>query len=139
MLMAGTKLYLLDTDTLSDILRRPQGLAAQRLARQPADSIGTSPVVAAELRYGALRKGSPALMQRVEQLLALLPVWPPEPDADRHYAQLRVQLEAAGTPIGGNDMLIAAQALALGATLVTHNRREFDRVDGLQVEDWLEG
>jgi tRNA(fMet)-specific endonuclease VapC len=130
--------YLLDTNVLSDLIRHPQGPVAQRLLQCPADTAGTSLVVAAELRYGAERKGSAVLTQRVQQLLQQLPVWALEPDADAHYAAVRHHLERAGQPIGANDLLIAAHALALGATLVTNNRREFDRVPGLRVEDWLE-
>jgi len=61
------------------------------------------------------------------------------PPADAVYGQIRARLEQAGTPIGGNDLLIAAQAMALGDTIVTDNEREFGRVEGLVVENWLRG
>jgi tRNA(fMet)-specific endonuclease VapC len=66
-----------------------------------------------------------------------VPVIPLQPPADRHYAQLRAELERVGKPIGANDMFIAAHALALGCTLVTDNVREFCRVKNLTVENWL--
>lgn len=130
--------YLLDTNILSDLMRSPKGLAAWRLAAVGEDAVATSMIVAGELRYGAARKGSDRLTERVEALLAELPVLPMEPPADAAYGRLRAALEAAGTPIGGNDMLIAAHALALGRIMVTDNVREFARVDGLVVENWLE-
>jgi tRNA(fMet)-specific endonuclease VapC len=73
----------------------------------------------------------------VEQLLAALLVLPFDEPADEHYADIRAALERAGTPIGSNDLLIAAHARSRGLTLVTHNLREFERVPGLKVVDWL--
>jgi tRNA(fMet)-specific endonuclease VapC len=77
------------------------------------------------------------LAGRLEAVLAVLKVVPFEVPADAIYGQIRARLEQAGTPIGGNDLLIAAQAIALGDTLVTDNEREFGRVEGLSVENWL--
>jgi tRNA(fMet)-specific endonuclease VapC len=94
-------------------------------------------VVACELRFGARRKGSDVLTQRVEQLLNTLIVLPLDPPADEHYAEIRTTLERAGTPIGSHDLFIAAHARSRGLTLVTHNVREFARVPDLQVQDWL--
>jgi tRNA(fMet)-specific endonuclease VapC len=94
--------------------------------------------VAAELRYGCAKKGSAELTRRVEALLAEIPVLPFDRPADAQYAALRVSLEGRGATIGQNDLLIAAQALAAGATVVTANRREFGRIEGLAVEDWLQ-
>ncbi|BAO30730.1 PilT protein-like [Sulfuritalea hydrogenivorans sk43H] len=131
--------YLLDTNILSDLIRYPRGAAARRLAEVGVDAICTSIVVACELRYGAARRDSAPLTQRVEALLSSLSVLPFEADADSHYADIRATLERAGAPIGGNDLLIAAHGRSLGATVVTHNLREFERVPGLRVEDWLAG
>ena len=125
--------YLLDTNILSDLIRNPFGPVAQRIEAVGAKAVCTSIIVAAELRYGCAKKGSP----RVEDILATIPVLPLEVPADADYGRQRAQLEASGQPIGGNDLLIAAHALALGLTLVTHNTREFSRIVGLQVEDWL--
>lgn len=129
--------YLLDTNILSDLIRNPFGPVAQRIEAVGAKAVCTSIIVAAELRYGSAKKGSPRLQARVEDILATIPVLPLEVPADADYGRQRAQLEASGQSIGGNDLLIAAHALALGLTLVTHNTREFSRIVGLQVEDWL--
>lgn len=132
-----TACFLLDTDILSDMIRNPQGAAAQRLAEVADARVCTSIVVACELRYGAAKRAAPALTQRVDAVLDSVPVLPLDADVDRHYAEIRTVLESAGLSIGGNDLLIAAHGRALDATLVTHNRREFERVPGLSVVDWL--
>ena len=106
--------YLLDTDTLSDLVRNPQGRVTEGIRREGAAAICTSVVVAAELRYGAMMRWSVRLTDQLETILGALDVLPLEPPADRRYAELRSSLERAGTPIGPNDMLIAAQALAQG-------------------------
>ena len=90
------------------------------------------------MRYGVQRKGSAALTARVEALLAEVTVLPFDGEADQHYADIRCALERAGTPVGSHDLLIAAHARSRGLVVVTHNVREFKRVPGLQVEDWLQ-
>lgn len=130
--------YLLDTNILSDLIRNPSGAAAKRIEKAGAQAVCTSIVVAAELRYGCARKGSAKLLARVEQVLDVIPILPLGSPADADYGRIRTELEAAGQPIGANDLLIAAHAVALGLTLVTHNTREFSRIRGLKVEDWLE-
>lgn len=127
---------LLDTDILSDIIRNPHGRAAGQAWRRP-EAVCASIISAAELRYGALKRGSRRLAESVEALLASLPILAWESPAELHYARLRIALEAKGKPIGANDMLIAAHALAVDCTLVTANEREFRRVPGLRVENWL--
>lgn len=131
--------YLLDTNVISDLVRDPAGPAARRLAEVGQDAVATSIVVAAELRYGVARRGSPRLAERVEAALAALEVLPLAPPSDRDYGAIRASLEAAGTPIGGNDLLVAAQARAAGRIVVTANLSEFRRVPGLAVEDWTDG
>jgi tRNA(fMet)-specific endonuclease VapC len=131
-------LYLLDTNILSDLVRNPQGRIATRIAQVGEKSVCTSVVVASELRFGAARRSAPKLTAQVDAILAVLEVRPFDIPADREYAKLRLHLEQAGTPIGPNDMLIAAHALALESTLVTANTGEFARVPGLAVENWLE-
>jgi len=128
--------YLLDTNILSDLIRHPAGPVARRIAEAGEETICTSIIVACELRFGAEKKRSPVLSSRVEQVLGNLDVLPLDREADRHYGQLRAHLEARGKPIGPNDMLIAAQVLALDLTLVTDNESEFARVPGLRVENW---
>lgn len=128
--------YLLDTNILSDLIRHPAGPVARRIAEVGEETVCTSIIVACELRFGAQKKNSPELSSRVVQVLANLDVLPLDGEADRHYARLRAHLEARGTPIGPNDMLIAAHALLLGLTLVTDNAIEFARVPGLRIENW---
>jgi tRNA(fMet)-specific endonuclease VapC len=103
------------------------------------DAGSSGPVVTGKtaLRYGAAKKGSAVLQQRVEQLPKAIPVLPLAPDADRFYGDIRTALETAGKIIDGNDLLIAAHALATDAVLVTDNTREFQRVTGLKIENWL--
>jgi tRNA(fMet)-specific endonuclease VapC len=129
--------HLIDTNILSDLVRNPQGRIAARIAEVGEDTVCTSVIVAAELRFGAAKKGSARLSAQLERVLAAVQILPFEEPADRAYATLRAQLEAAGSPIGGNDMLIAAHAISLGCIVVTDNEREFVRVDGLTVENWL--
>jgi tRNA(fMet)-specific endonuclease VapC len=129
--------YMLDTNIVSDIVRNSSGKAAKRFAAAGDGELCTSIIVAAESRFGVLKKASPVLAKRVDDLLTQLPVIPFESPADECYAYLRAILERSGTPIGANDMLIAAHALALGCTLVTDNEREFSRVEALKIENWL--
>lgn len=129
--------YLLDTNVLSDLVRRPQGPVSEHVRRVGENVVMTSIIVAAELRFGAAKRGSKPLTAQLEAILGALEVMPLEPPADDAYAAIRTELEARGAPIGGNDMLIAAHARALGTTLVTDNEREFRRVDGLSIENWL--
>ena len=129
--------YLLDTNILSDLVRNPQGRIAAKIAEHGEDAIATSIIVAAELRYGAAKKGSQRLAAQLEAILSAIEVLPFETPAETFYADTRVTLEAAGTPIGGNDLLIAAQTLALDMTLVTNNAREFKRVARLKIANWL--
>jgi tRNA(fMet)-specific endonuclease VapC len=129
--------YLLDTNILSDLIRNPQGKAARRIAKAGEDNICTSIIVAAELRYGCAKSGSTKLRKAVEDLLGEIAVLPFATPADADYGAIRARLEAAGTPIGGNDLLIAAHARALGATIVTANVQEFRRVRDVKVENWV--
>ena len=129
--------YLLDTNILSDLVRNPQGKAAKRIAKVGEDNVCTSIIVAAELRYGCARSGSRRLIEAVEELLSEIDILPFDVPADAMYGMIRSALEASGTPIGGNDLLIAAHAQAIAATIVTANEGEFKRVRGLKVENWL--
>ncbi|HEX2590735.1 MAG TPA: type II toxin-antitoxin system VapC family toxin [Rhizomicrobium sp.] len=129
--------YLLDTNILSDFMRNPAGAAYRRVRQIGFSNVCTSIVVASELRFEIAKTPSSIFAQKVEELLSTILVLPLEEPADRSYAELRASLEAAGTPIGANDLLIAAHTLATGCTLVTDNVREFSRVPGLTVENWL--
>ncbi len=129
--------YLLNTNIISALLRDPNGPAARHIERVGPKRIFTSIVVAAELRYGCAKKGSAKLQAKVESLLSALPVLPLDVPVDIKYGSLRAELEAAGEPIGANDLWIGAHACTLGLTLVTGNTREFERIPGLAVENWL--
>jgi len=129
--------YLLDTNIVSDLVRNPQGKVALHIRKVGEAQVCTSIIVAAELRYGAAKKGSPRLAAQLEAVLGVLEVLPLETPADAAYGLLRARLDQAGKPIGANDLLIAAQALALGYAIVTDNEREFARVKNLHRENWL--
>jgi tRNA(fMet)-specific endonuclease VapC len=129
--------YLLDTNIISDLIRNPQGKAAKRIARVGEDNVFTSIVVAAELRYGCAKRASQRLLEAVEDVLGEIEVLPFDVPADAEYGAIRLDLEMAGKPIGSNDLLIAAHARAIGATIVTANDDEFRRVRGLKVENWI--
>src|SRR5271170_2424892 len=101
--------YLLDTNIVSDLVRNPQGRIAQHVRKVGEAQVCTSIIVAAELRYGAAKKQSPRLTAQLEAVLGALEILPWQPPADTSYGTLRSRLEKAGRPIGGNDMLIAAQ------------------------------
>jgi len=130
-------LYLLDTNIISDAIRNTRGSCAARIGELAPESLCTLIIVAAELRFGAEKKGSPELAGRVDRALASLSVMALNSDADRFYGKLRADLECRGQLIGANDMLIAAHALAIDAVVVTDNTDEFSRVQGLQIENWL--
>ena len=130
-------LFLLDTNIVSNLIREPQGRIADRIKIIGESNICTSIVVAAELRYGATKKASRRLTKQVEAVLAAIDTLPFDSPADEIYGSIRAQLELAGTPIGGNDLIIAAQAVALDLTLVTDNDKEFSHISGLRVENWL--
>jgi tRNA(fMet)-specific endonuclease VapC len=129
--------YLLDTNIVSDLVRNPQGEVARHVRAVGERQVCTSIIVAAELRYGAAKKSSPRLSSQLDAVLGVLEVLPFEAPADTTYGLLRTRLEKRGTPIAGNDLLIAAQALALGYVIVTDNEKEFSRVEGLRLQNWL--
>jgi tRNA(fMet)-specific endonuclease VapC len=129
--------FLFDTNIVSDLIRNPQGRITQHIRQVGEAQVCTSIIVAAELRYGATKRGSPRLIAQLESVLGALDVLPFEAPADAAYGLLRTRLEQAGRPIGNNDLLIAAQALALGYTLVTDNEGEFSRIEGLPHKNWL--
>lgn len=132
-----TARYLLDTNILSDLMRNPHGHVADRIAQNGEQQVCTSIIVVAELRFGVAKTRSRRLAAQLAAILGGIAVLPFEAPADVTYSEVRTQLEQTGNPIGANDMLIAAQALSLGLTLVTANQREFSRVQGLTIENWL--
>lgn len=128
--------YLLDTNALSELIKNPQGSVATKARSLSPEQLCTSMIVASELRYGVVKKASPILFGKVENLLERIEVLPFGGGADRHYGRLRAELEDRGQVIGGNDMLIAAHALSVGCILVTANVRELSRIHGLTIENW---
>jgi len=136
--MSGPLAYLLDTNILSDLVRNPQGIIAAQITKAGEDTVCTSIIVAAELRYGAVKSNSAKLAERVDMILSALEILPLEPPADHQYASLRHHLTRQGTPIGANDLLIAAHAVANDLAVITANVGEFSRVPGLKVENWLQ-
>jgi tRNA(fMet)-specific endonuclease VapC len=129
--------YLLDTNIVSDLVPRPQGRTSQRIREVGEAQVCTSIIVAAELRYGAAKRGAPRLLAQLEAVLGALDVLPFEAPADAIYGRLRSGLERIGRSIGGNDLLIAAHGMTLGYAIVTDNGREFARIDNLPCENWL--
>ena len=130
-------LYMLDTNIISDLARNPSGPVAKHIAEVGPETISVSIITAAELRYGCAKKGSPRLLAQIEAILDGVQILALDVPVDAEYGGIRAELEAAGQPIGPNDLLIAAHAYALDAILVTANVREFTRIRALKVENWL--
>ena len=132
--------YLLDTNIISHMMRETAGLASQRFnALARADNtlqLCTSVVVQCELEFGLVRRPNERLQRAYDRIVPLLNVLPLTSEISPHYAALRTQLKSIGKPIGPNDALIAAHALAINATLVSADT-EFLRVASLKVENWL--
>ncbi|MFE0756935.1 PIN domain-containing protein [Inquilinus sp. NPDC058860] len=133
--MAG--LHLLDTNILIAALKGSPSVR-QRLEDMPLGALRLSAIVLGELEFGAEKSAQGERNRaRLEALARRLPLVGIDYDTTRRYAQVRALLERQGTPIGANDTWIAAQALAIDATLVTDNEREFSRVPELRLENWL--
>lgn len=129
--------YLLDTNIVSALIRDPRGDVYKQVRRVGVERVGVSIISVGELRFGIARKNSVRLRSALEEILESIGVLPFVEPAEQTYGELRAALERAGTPIGPNDLWIAAHALTSEATLVTDNEREFGRVPGLRVENWL--
>ena len=131
-------LYMLDTNIISDLVRHPTGQIFKQIKNFGEETICTSIIVAAELRYGIHKKDSKRLTKQVEAILSHIDILSLKPPADEYYSKLRVFLEKIGTPIGPNDMLIASQAIALNLTLISANIKEFSRIPNLKLNNWLD-
>jgi tRNA(fMet)-specific endonuclease VapC len=130
--------YLLDTNTVSYILKGNMLQVRARLLKVPMSEVGISVITEAELRFGLAKlESATKLAFVVEEFLLRVDVLAWNSAAARHYARLRATLEKQGEPMGNLDMMIAAQALAVEAILVTHDR-VFRRVKGLTIEDWTD-
>lgn len=129
--------YLLDTNIVSEMMHHPQGRVTAQIVKTGQEFVFTSIVVVSELRFGVEKRGSRKLADRLHDILSALPVKGLDAPSDEHYAKIRAVLERQGELIGQNDLFIAAHALAVDAVLVTANEREFSRVPGLKIENWL--
>ena len=125
-----THKYLLDTNILSHLIRNPSGPVFEYLESILTSTACTSIIVSAKIQYGLRKSGSEKLRNQADKVL--------EKTVDNHYGEIRTFLKRTGTPIGGNDLFIAAHALALDLILVTANVREFSCVPKLRLENWLE-
>lgn len=132
-----TYTHLLDTNIVSNLIRFPNGIVRKRIEEVGAGSVCINLIIAAEIRFGCAKKNSERLTRQADAILDVLPILKIEEPVDREYAWIRSRLEARGTPIGPNDLFIAAHARQLGLTLVTANKDEFSRVEGLPVVNWL--
>lgn len=130
--------YLLDTNIISELIKKPRGIIFSRIQSIGEEKICTSIIVACELKFGARKKNSSQLLERIEIILDSIEVLPLTDPVEEYYAEIRTYLEQQGTSIGSNDLLISAHALTLDLTVVTANVREFSRVPNLKVENWLE-
>ena len=131
--------YLLDTNICIYIARRKPARVLSRLQEMRPGDLGMSVVTYLELVYGAWKSQHvEANLAKIEQLRQIVPVQPLDAGAASHYGRLRAELENKGSPIGAYDLLIAAQALCLGLTLITNYVREFRRVKGLRIENWVD-
>lgn len=130
--------HLLDTNSFIAALKGRSEVRT-RLQRLPLADLLLSPVVLGELELGVAKSAWPERNRaRLADVVQHLTVVPLDAEAAHHYADIRAVLERRGTPIGANDLWIAAQARALGAVLVTDNVRELGRVDALKIDNWLQ-
>ncbi len=130
--------FLLDTDTVSSVLKRtPHVGVLRRLAQEPQADVFTSAITVGELVYGAALRAIPDLDRRIEMLLATLPVVSFDEAAAYQYGTTRAELKGAGRRLDDPDLRIASIALAHDLVLVSGNQRHFRRVPGLRLENWL--
>ena len=129
-------MYLLDTNTLIYYLKGMGNVAERLLSTSPSE-IAISAIVLFELEVGIGKSVSPRKRKaQLQEFTSLVTVLSFDRSAAESAAEIRVKLEKRGVPIGAYDILIAASALATNSTLVTHNRKEFERIEGLKIEDW---
>ena len=130
--------FMLDTDSCIALIKRKPARALRRIAALAPGEAGISAVTLAELRFGVAKSAQKERNgQALDEFLLPLEIADFDEAAADTYGRVRASLEAAGRPIGPLDTQIGAHALSLGAVLVTHNVREFRRIPGLLVADWL--
>jgi tRNA(fMet)-specific endonuclease VapC len=128
---------VLDTDICIYAINRKRPEILSRVRDYDIGQVGISSITYAELRFGVENSAKPEEnLDRLERFLLPLEIVPFDAEAGRHYGRIRSELKRLGCPIGSNDLLIASHALALDATLVTNNVREFSRISGLRVAQW---
>lgn len=130
--------YLLDTNICIYIINRKPPHVFEKFRQHRMGDIAISSITAAELAFGVEKSGSARNRQALEKFLAPLEILPFDEESIWHYATVRNQLQQQGQVIGALDMMIAAHALAMDATLVTNNTREFERINGLKLENWIQ-
>ena len=129
---------MLDTDTCIYIKNRRPPHVIKRFSSLQSGEVVMSLITFGELLNGALKSNQANIaLQKINQLATILPVQAMSADIAKQYAGIRRNLEKQGNIIGANDLWIAAHAMALDLTLVTNNTREFGRVEGLRIENWV--
>lgn len=129
--------YMLDTNICIYAVKKKFSCLSERLLSHPKKNICISSIVKAEIEYGIFKSAAPEKnRQTFKKFLTGISVLPFDESAAEEYGKIRAALERQGTPIGGNDLLIGAQCRALNYILVTHNAKEFSRIENLETEDW---
>ncbi len=128
--------YLLDTNICIYIINARPAHVLERFRQESIGNIGISSVTAAELAFGVIKSGSEKNRRALEMFFAPLELFAFDASAIWHYGEIRTELEKKGTPIGSLDTMIAAHAKSLNAVLVTNNTKEFNRINGLTIENW---
>ncbi len=129
--------YLLDTNIVSEAIRKPNGKIARRLHRMNVDRACVNVIVACELRFGLEKHPTPRLRQKIDTFLSRTTILDLPSTVATIYGAMRADLERRGQIIGSNDMLIAAHAIHTRLILVSDNVKEFERIPGLKLENWL--
>jgi tRNA(fMet)-specific endonuclease VapC len=131
-------MYVLDTNICIYIIKKQPPSVFERFESLPLGSLSMSLVTFGELEYGAMRSNnSEKALNILDELINYIPVLPMGTDVAKHYADIRADLAKKGTPIGNNDLWIAAHTRSLDHTLVSNNIKEFERVEDLQLENWV--
>lgn len=129
--------YMLDTNTIAYAKNRRPASVLERLIQHDPSEICISAITMAELEFGISHSAKPSQNRKaLLMFLSGITILPFGPEAAQAYGEIRHTLQSQGQLIGANDLLIAAHAKTAGLTLVTHNTREFSRVEGLKIEDW---
>lgn len=130
-------MYLLDTNICIYVINNKPAQVFEKFKQFKIGELAVSSITASELAFGVEKSGSERNKQALNKFLMPLEIIPYDDQAIWHYARLRQQLQSTGKTIGSLDMLIAAHALSLGVTLVTNNTKEFERIEGLKLENWV--